>query len=63
MKKKQLTAKKIMSKKQFTPPVTRADAYEMVAPLDPDADTMFTDTEKHIAYNRLLQFIDIIFSE
>ena len=52
-----------MSQKEFTPPVTSDEAYQMVAPLDPECSGMFTPEEKSQAYTRLLNFLDLILPE
>ena len=50
------------NKEEFTPPVTRDEAYKMIRPLRPMASDA-TMEEKVTAYNRLTEFIDLILPE
>lgn len=49
------------NEKDFTPPVTRAQAYSMIEPLNPGK--ISSPEKRRQAYARLLQFIDLIIPE
>lgn len=49
--------------KDFTPPVTNSAARELIAPLNPEYQNMFSHDEKELAYSRLLELFDLLFPE
>lgn len=51
-----------MSGKDFTPPITRKEALNMIRPLRPIANDA-TLEEKVIAFNRLYEFIELLLPE
>ena len=51
-----------MSGKDFTPPITRKEALNMIRPLRPMA-TDATLEENVIAFNRLSEFIELLLPE
>lgn len=51
-----------MNEKNFIPPVTRKQAFEMIRPLRPIANDA-TLEEKVIAFNRLSEFTELLLPE
>jgi len=45
---------------KFKPPVTVNEAICMVRPLDPHPANLYTEAEKQIAYDRLLEFFRVL---
>lgn len=45
---------------EYKPPVTVDEACKMVRPLQPMPDNDFTLEEKVIAYNRLIEFFELL---
>jgi len=48
---------------KFKSPVTFDEAFLMVAPLDPHPANLYSEEEKRIAFDRLIEFLRVLLPE
>lgn len=48
---------------EHKPPTTQAEAVQMILPLNPEAWDIYTEQEKKLAYDRLMEFIRLLLPE
>lgn len=45
---------------EHKPPTTMDEAYRMVAPLEPNRTNLYTEVEKQLAFDRLMEFFKLL---
>lgn len=49
-----------MNEETYTPPTTVDEAYRLVAPLEPNRANLYTEAEKQLAFDRLMELINAL---